>query len=84
MNIEVTIPNEIFTDAKINVPRYVLEQIAVSGYKSNKLSMVQVRKLLDFSSRFETEEFLHLNNAFGYTKSDLEEDLQTLKDLGLR
>jgi Uncharacterised protein family (UPF0175) len=84
MKIEVTIPNEIFTDAKINVPRYVLEQIALKGYQSNSLSMVQVRKLLGFSSRFETEEFLHLNSAFGYTKSDLEEDLQTLKDLGLR
>lgn len=84
MNIEVTIPNEIFTDAKVNVSQYVLEQIALNGYKSDTLSMVQVRKLLGFSSRFETEEFLHLNNAIGYTKSDLEDDLQTLKDLGLR
>ncbi len=84
MNIEVTIPDEIFEKSQSKLSRYVLEQIALNGYKSNTLSMVQVRKLLGFSSRFETEEFLHLNNAFGYTKSDLEEDLQTLKDLGLQ
>lgn len=84
MNIEVTIPNEIFTDAKINVPRYVLEQIAISGYKSNKLSMVQVRKLLGFSSRMETEDFLRSREALVYTIEDYEQDMKTLNDLGLR
>ena len=84
MDIEITIPDELFEENQTNLSRYVLEQIAVNGYKSNSLSAVQVRKLMGFSSRFETEEFLHLHNAFGYTKKDLKDDLQTLKDLGLR
>jgi predicted HTH domain antitoxin len=84
MNIEVTIPDEIFEESQSKLSRYVLEQIAVNGYQADSLSAVQVRKLLGFSSRFETEEFLHQHNAFGYTKEDLENDLQTLKDLGLR
>ena len=84
MNIEITIPDELFEENQSNLSRYVLEQIAVNGYKSNSLSASQVRKLLGFSSRFETEEFLHLHKVFGYTRKDLEDDLQTLKDLGLR
>ncbi len=84
MNIEVTIPNEIFTDAEINVPRYILEQIAVNGYKSDTLSMVQVRKLLGFSSRMETEDFLRSREALVYTIEDYDQDMKTLNDLGLR
>jgi predicted HTH domain antitoxin len=84
MNIEITIPDELFDENQTNLSRFVLEQIAIKGYQSNSISAAQVRKLLGFSSRFETEEFLHQHNAFGYTKKDLEDDLQTLKDLGLR
>jgi hypothetical protein len=84
MNIEISIPDEIFEESQTNLSRYVLEQIALNGYQSNSLTLSQVRKLLGFNSRFETEEFLHLHNAFGYTTKDLEDDLQTLKDLGLR
>ncbi len=84
MKIEITIPDEIFEQNQTNLSHYVLEQVAIKGYQSNLLSAAQVRKLLGFSSRFETEEFLHSHNAFGYTKKDLEEDLKTLEDLGLR
>jgi hypothetical protein len=84
MNIEITIPDEIFEENQAELSRYVLEQIALNGYKSDAFSLAQVRKLLGFSSRFETEEFLHQHDAFGYTEKDLEDDLQTLKDLGLR
>jgi Uncharacterised protein family (UPF0175) len=57
MNIEVTIPDEIFEESQPELSRYVLEQIALNGYKSNSLSMVQVRKLLGFTSRMETKIF---------------------------
>ncbi len=84
MNIEITIPDELFEENQTNLSRFVLEQIAISGYRSNSLSAAQIRKLLGFSSRFETEEFLHSKNVFGYEEEDLREDLQTLKNLGLR
>lgn len=84
MNIEITIPDELFAENQTNLSRIVLEEIAVSGYRSNSLSTAQIRQLLGFTSRFETEEFLHSKNAFGYTKEDLQDDLQTLKDLGFR
>jgi hypothetical protein len=84
MNVEITNADELLSESHPELSRYVLEQIAINGYKSNSLTLVQVRKLLGFSTRFETEEFLHLNKAFGYTGEDLFQDLETLKDLGLR
>ncbi|MCU0238437.1 MAG: UPF0175 family protein [Pyrinomonadaceae bacterium] len=84
MNIEVTIPDEIFEESQPKLSRYILEQIAIKGYKSGTLSMVQVRKLLAFSSRMETEDFLRSREALVYTVEDYQEDLKTLGDLGLR
>jgi hypothetical protein len=84
MNIEVTIPDEIFEESQPKLSRYVLEQIAINGYKSDTLSMVQVRKLLGFNSRMETEDFLRSREALVYTIEDYEQDVKTLGDLGLR
>jgi hypothetical protein len=84
MNIEVTIPDEIFEESQSKLSRYILEQIAIKGYKSETLSMVQVRKLLGFNSRMETEDFLRSREALVYTVEDYQEDLKTIRDLGLR
>jgi hypothetical protein len=84
MNIEVTIPDEMFQESQPKLSRYVLEQIAINGYKSDRLSMVQVRKLLGFNSRMETEDFLRSREALVYTIEDYEQDTKTLNDLGLR
>jgi Uncharacterised protein family (UPF0175) len=84
MNIEVTIPDEIFEESQPKLSRYILEQIALKGYKSDTLSMIQVRKLLGFNSRMETEDFLRSREALVYTIEDYEQDIKTLSDLGLR
>jgi hypothetical protein len=84
MNIEVTIPDEMFQESQPKLSRYVLEQIALKGYQSNSLSMVQVRKLLGFTTRMETEDFLRSREALVYSIEDYEQDLKTLNDLGLR
>lgn len=60
----------------------VLEALAIEGYRTDKLSLYQVRVLLGHESRWETEAWLgsrgvHMN----YTLEDLEEDRRTLDRL---
>lgn len=80
----MNIPDEWLNGDGEQVSRRVLEQVIAESYKGGRLTLKQVRKLLGFSSRFETEDFLHRLRAFEYTLDDLESDLKNLKDLGLR
>ena len=41
-----------------DLSRMALEGIAIKGYTEGKLSHAQVQELLDFQSRFETDQFL--------------------------
>lgn len=84
IQIKLSIPDELLDNESEVVAREILEQFVLESYKLDKISTKQIQKLLGFSSRFEVENFLHQNKAFGYTIEDLENDLETLKDLGLR
>ena len=85
MDVQVTInlPDNFAELDSTVVSRAVLEQVVAEGYRSGRLGPVQVRKLLGFDSRFETEDFLHRMGAMVYTVEDLEHDLQGMRDLGL-
>lgn len=86
MNVEVTVslPDDLAELDSSAVSRDVFEQVVAEGYRSGRLGPAQVRKLLGFSSRFETEDFLHRMKAMEFTVEDLEHDLETLSKLGLR
>ena len=84
IRIKLTIPDELLDGAGDVVSRSVLEQVIAESYKNGQLNLKQVRNLLGFSSRYETEDFLHTHSAYEYTLDDLKSDLNGLKDLGLR
>jgi len=86
MNIQVsvTLPDDITDLDSGIVSRDVPEQVVAEGYKNGRLGPKQVRLLLGFSSRIETEDFLHRHRAIEYTVDDLKSDLETMKKLGLR
>lgn len=81
IQLTVSIPDELLVRDGEKVSRRVFEQFILESYKNGKLTTRQVRELLGFSSRFETEDFLHRNKAFDYTIEDLEKDLMTLEDM---
>lgn len=55
--------------------RVVLEAIALEGYRAERLSESDVRRLLGFETRMEVHEFLKEHGAFmHYTLEDLDHD----------
>ena len=89
MDVQVTIklPDDLAELEGSKVSRDIFEQVVAETYRSGRLGPVQVRKLLWFASRFETEDFLHSLHrmrAMVYTVEDLEHDLETMSRLGLR
>ncbi len=52
--------------------RAALEAIALEGYRSDRLSTVEVRRLLGFETRTEVDAFLKEHGVFkSYTEEDL-------------
>lgn len=84
IQINVSVSDELLDLDSEQVSRQVLEQFVLEGYKKEKLTIKQVRELLGFSSRLETENFLHRHKAFAYTMDDLKNDLKTMEDAGLK
>ena len=83
ITVNVKLPDEISDLDSSSVSRDVLEQVVVEGYKNGSLGPKQVRLLLGFSSRMETEDFLRRRRALEYTLEDMNDDLETMKKLGL-
>lgn len=68
-----------------DLPRTVLEMIALEGYRSGELTHAEVGRLVGLESRFEVEAFLKRHGAFlDYTAEDLEEDRAAHRQLGWR
>ncbi len=82
VQVEVTLPDDLADLDCEKVSREVFEQVVAESYRSGRLGPMQVRKLMGFKSRFETEDFLHRHRAMEYTVEDLKNDLETLKKLG--
>lgn len=83
VDVTVSLPDDLAELDSSVVSRDVYEQVVAEGYRTGRLGPVQVRKLLGFGSRFETEDFLHRMGAMVYTVEDLESDLQGMRDLGI-
>ena len=81
MNVAVELPEEIarqLQGAWDDVPRRVLEAIAVEGYRSGALTRGQVGRLLGLSY-WQTESFLKERQAYlPYEEADLEQDRAAL------
>lgn len=59
LNLTLTIPDSMAELVQApDLPRRMLEAFAVEGYRDGTLTKVQVRLLLGFETRVETEDFL--------------------------
>lgn len=60
MEITVSIPDEIASQVcgDVDPPRVALQAMAVEAYRTHHLTAIQLRRLLDISSRDELDAFL--------------------------
>ena len=67
-----------------DVPRHLLEQIALEGYQERWLSEAQLRRLLGYGTRMQVHGFLKAHGVpLDYTVEDLEQDRKAYRHLGL-
>ena len=83
MSVTVVLPNDVLTDQGGDVPRRVLEQVALEGFKSGQLTIAQVRRILGFDSRLQAHEFLASHGVpwVDYDDGELELETETLSQL---
>jgi len=85
MEIAIHLPDDIVRVLPWqDIPRHMLENIALEGYQTGHLSEEQVRRLLGHSTRLEVHGFLKEHDVpLRYTLEDLEHDRQTHDRLGV-
>jgi hypothetical protein len=66
-----------------DIPRHVLESLALECFRERILGESQLRRLLGFETRFELHEFLKQHEVPFYTLEDLEKDRKALDRLGI-
>jgi predicted HTH domain antitoxin len=85
MQIMIELPDDIANQLQLqpaNISRRILELIAADNYRQGRIGAAQVRRMLNFSSRWETYEFLKREKAYlPYTEDDLEQDAQTIRNV---
>ena len=87
MRVTIQLPDDIsaaLEEQWDDVPRRSLEAIAVEGYRSGALTESQVRRLLEFDTRFQVHALLKEHHVpLKYTAADIDDDLQTQRELGI-
>jgi predicted HTH domain antitoxin len=85
MQITIELPDDIANQLQLqpaNISRRILELIAADNYRQGRIGAAQVRRMLNFSSRWETYEFLKREKAYLlYTEDDLEQDAQAIRNV---
>ncbi|MDY6785331.1 MAG: UPF0175 family protein [Cyanobacteriota bacterium] len=85
MQLTIELPDDIANQLSLqpaNFSRKILELIAADNYRQGRIGAAEVRRMLEFSSRWETYEFLKREKAYlPYTEDDLEQDVQALRHL---
>ena len=85
MQITINLPDDIANQLQLqpaNISRRILELIAADNYRQGRIGAAQVRRMLNFSSRWETYEFLKREKAYlPYTEDDLEHDVQAIRNV---
>ena len=82
MQITIDLPDQIANQLQpIDASRRVLELIAADYYRQGRIGAADVRDILNFSSRWETYEFLKREKAYlPYTEEDLEQDTAAIRN----
>lgn len=83
MNITISIPDEflepLHAAVGTDLGRAAVEQLALEGYRTQKLSLYQVQQLLGLNNTWDTEEWLGKHGVcLNYQLDDLQADRETL------
>jgi predicted HTH domain antitoxin len=85
MQITIELPDDIANQLQLqaaNISRRILELIAADNYRQGRIGAAAVRRMLNFSSRWETYDFLKREKAYlPYTEDDLEQDAQAIRNV---
>ncbi|MEH2245893.1 UPF0175 family protein [Nostoc sp.] len=85
MHILIELPDNVANQLQLqpaNISRRILELIAADNYRQGNIGAAEVRRMLNFSSRWETYEFLKREKAYlPYTEDDLEQDVQSIRSV---
>lgn len=88
MQVILELPEDIVTAlATREVPpdRTALDGLAAEGYRTGVLTETQLMRLLGLPSRAHVHDWLRAREIpYRYTEADLNKDLETLHNLGLR
>jgi hypothetical protein len=83
MDVRLQIPDDValvIQGQQPDLSRAALEALALEGYRSERLSEGQVRRLLGFRTRMQVHAFLNAHNVYlHYPIGELESDLASLK-----
>jgi predicted HTH domain antitoxin len=85
MEVAIHLPEDVAAAVPWNdIPRHLLEQIALEGYQEGWLSEAQIRRLLGYETRMQVHSFLKDHGVYlRYTVEDLERDRAAHERLGL-
>ena len=87
MKVAIQLPDDIAQQLHEkwgdDLPRRVLETIALEGYWARILGESQLRRLLGFETRFDVHTFLKEHEVPLYTLGDLQHDRETPRQLGI-
>ena len=87
MEVSIHLPDDIIPRDQAqweDVPRHVVESLALAWYQSGELSEDQVRRFLGYNTRLEVHAFLKNHDVpLRYTLEDLEKDREAHRRLGL-
>lgn len=85
MQITIELPDEIANQFQLqpdHISRRILELMAADNYRQGRMGAAEVRRMLNFSSRWETYEFLKREKAYlPYTEDDLEQDVKAIRSV---
>jgi hypothetical protein len=87
MQVTLDLPDDIsvvLEDRWPDLPRQVLEAVGVEAYRTDALTEEQVRRLLQFETRFEVHSLLKEHSVpLRYTETDFENDLTSHREIGI-
>jgi hypothetical protein len=82
MQITLELPEDIVRELRSkwkDLPRAVLESLALEAYRSHALTAAQLRRLLGFQTRMQVDAFLKEHEVYDFTAADFEQDRDTLR-----
>ena len=85
MEVLLQVPDDIGERLQVrlkDLPRQALESLAAEFYRARLLSAAEVRRMLGFETRWQTDAFLKQREAYlRYSSEDLDKDIETFRRL---